>query len=255
MQTMLKPQNPLTQLLDLTVVQLSNWRWSWRSMIIVGTITPLLSTLALGLFSRREGIETLSYILTGNLVLAIMFNNLSRVSSNFSFMRTRGMLSYFASLPIRAVNLVLATVLAFFLLSLPSLLVTLLAGVAILKLDLTFHPLVLVVVPLATICMSGLGALIGTSVRTPEEADSISLLSTFIMLGLGPVLIPPDRLPSFMVILGYISPATYAASAFRQVLLGPVTARILVDLAILAIFCLSTLWLVERKMTWRQSQV
>jgi ABC-2 type transport system permease protein len=34
-----------------------------------------------------------------------------------------------------------------------------------------------------------------------------------VMLGLGPVLIPPDRLPGIMLILGRLSPATYAASA------------------------------------------
>ncbi|MEW5867997.1 MAG: ABC transporter permease [Chloroflexota bacterium] len=254
MPTTLKPQNLLVELFDLILIQLSNWRWSWRSMITTGTLAPVLSTLALAFFTRGQEGRTFAFILTGNLVLALMFNNLTRVANNFAFMRAYGMLSYFATLPVRGASLVLATVLAFFLLSLPSVFATLGLGVIILKLSLQVHPLVVVALPLAAIPLAGLGALIGASLRTPEEAASLSLLLTYVMLGLGPVLVPPESLPRFLVTLGYLSPATYAASALRQVLLGPVTGRILLDLAVLTGISLVILWLVERKMAWRQSQ-
>jgi ABC-2 type transport system permease protein len=101
--------------------------------------------------------------------------------------------------------------------------------------------------------MAGFGALIGSVARTPQEAGSLSLLITMIMLGLGPVLIPPARLPDVVLVLGRFSPATYAASALRQALLGPLTERIFLDLAVLVGVTVIVLWLVGRKMDWRQS--
>lgn len=71
------------------------------------------------------------------------------------------------------------------------------------------------------------------------------------MLAMGPVLIPPERLPDWLVTLGYASPATYAASALRQVLLGPVTGRLVLDIAALVTIIGLSFWLVNRKMDWR----
>jgi len=96
-------------------------------------------------------------------------------------------------------------------------------------------------------------ALIGSIARTQQEAGSLSLLVTMAMLGLGPVLIPPARLPGVMLVLGRFSPATYAASALRQALIGPLTGQILLDLAVLAGVTVVVFWLVGRKMDWRQS--
>ena len=251
----IRPQPTLVQLFDLTLIQLSNWRWSWRSMLLTGVAAPMMSILALGVFARNSGEETLGYILTGNLVLALMFGTLDKVSSNFAYMRFGGMLTYFASLPIYSASLILATILAFFLLSLPAVGVTMLVGVLYLGVNVKIHWTLLVVLPLAAASMAGLGALIGARARSPEEAGSISLLLTLILAGLGPVLIPPDRLPAFMNILGYFSPATYAASALRQTLLGPLSARLLVDLGVLLVVAVLVLWLVGRTIHWRRNLV
>lgn len=91
----------------------------------------------------------------------------------------------------------------------------------------------------------------GLSARSPEEAGSISLLVTFAAVAIGPVVIPPDRLPSWMNLLGNFSPATYAASALRQTLLGPVTEKMILDFCVLIVFSALTFWLVGRKMEWR----
>jgi ABC-2 type transport system permease protein len=240
------------QLYDLFLMELSNWRWSWRPMLVTGTIAPLLSTLALGVFARDAGPRALAYVLTGNLVLSLMFGNLDRLQSRFCFMRLAGTLDYFATLPIQRYALVLATVSALLLLSLPSLLVTLLVSALFLRVPLAPHPLILLVIPLCASSLAGIGALIGVSVRRPEEGGSISLVTTMILTGLGPVIIPPERLPAIMNTLGRLSPATYAASALRQALLGPLSPQLWLDLAALLAFTVATLWLVGRKMDWRQ---
>lgn len=247
-----KPQGYLTQLFALSLIQLSNWRWSWRSQLVTGTLAPLGGVLGLGVFARDLGAETLGYVLAGNLVVALMFGNVSKVASNFAFMRAMGTLHYFATLPVRRHALVLATVLAFSLLSLPSVVITALVGSWFLELPLHPHPLLLLVVPLAAVPMASLGALIGTLVRLPEEATSLGLLLTLLMMAIGPVVVPPDRLPPWLLWLGHLSPATYAASALRQSLLGPVTSQILVDLVVLLLVAGVVAWLVVRRMDWRQ---
>ena len=77
---------------------------------------------------------------------------------------------------------------------------------------------------------------------------------TLLMLGLGPVVIPPDRLPATLQTIGRLSPATYAASALRQTLLGPVTPQLWLDLGVLLLLGIFVFWMVDRKMDWRQRQ-
>ncbi len=243
----------LTQLFDLILIQLSNFRWSWRRMVLSGIAVPVFGLVALGIFARDSGPEAIVYVFTGNIVISLMFENLSKVAGNFAFMKAMGTLDYFAALPIRRTMLVLASLLSFFVLSLPSLFVMLLVGVWYLDVSLSPHPLLGLVVPLTAVSLSALGALIGVTTRTPEEAGPISTLLVLFLTGLGPVIIPPERLPDFLVKIGRFSPATYAASALRQTLLGPITPQLTFDLLVLAGFALITGWAVSRKMDWRQA--
>jgi ABC-2 type transport system permease protein len=241
-----------TQLVDLILIELTNWRWSWRSMLITGTLAPLISMLALGVFARDAGRDSLGYVLTGNMVISLMFGNMGNVQSHFVFMRFQGTLDYFATLPIRKCALVLAVVLSFLLLSLPSLVITALGGAWMLHIPVVIHPILFVVVPLCAISLSGVGALIGTRARTRQEGDALGLILTLGMAALGPVVVPPNRLPRMMVMLGKLSPATYAASALRQALLGPITWQLAADLAILTGITLLVYGWVVRSLDWRQ---
>jgi ABC-2 type transport system permease protein len=247
-----QPQPFLTQLFDLTLIQLSNWRWSWRNTIVIGMIVPLISMVALSSFAGKQDEEALTYVFIGNLVLALLFSHQGRVASNFAYMRQSGMLDYFATLPIYNVSLILGTLTAFFVLFLPSLLVTMLAGHWLLGLELHLHPLCLLILPLVSAPLAGLGAYIGTLTRRPEDSMSINQVITLVFLGMGPVMIPPDRLPGWLLTLGWFSPANYAASALRQVILGPVTARLWLDVVAMLLFTVVSLWLVSKRMDWRQ---
>jgi ABC-2 type transport system permease protein len=247
-----KPQPFWAQLGDLFLIELTNWRWTWRRMIVLGMLAPLGGILGLKALLGNAGPHTLSYVLTGNIVLSLMFENQNRVGGHFVFMRFHGTLDHFGSLPIRQSALVLGVVLAFLVLSLPSVIVVILAGSLLLGLPLAVSPLVLLVVPLCALPMAAIGALIGVTARTSAEAGSLSLAVTIVTAGIGAVVIPPDRLPPWFVILGRLSPASYAGSAVRQVILGPVTPSMATDLAALIGFSLASLWIVSRKMDWRQ---
>jgi ABC-2 type transport system permease protein len=241
------------QLVDLTLIQLTNWRWSWRSTVIISMIFPLLSIGALGIFARNSGPEALAYVVTGNIVLSLLFRTVGQVSNNFSYMRVVGMLDYFATLPIYRSALILASVFAFLLLSLPSTIWTLALGALILNMPLAISPWIIVVIPLVSMTLCGLGALIGLVGRTPEEVNSISTLTTFVMLALGPVIIPADALPPIVQVIGLLSPATYAASALRQVVLNmPDRIPLAVDMLALTALLIGFLWLVAQRIDWRE---
>lgn len=241
------------QYYDLFLIELSNWRWGWRNLVLIGMILPVFGILLLGSFARELGANALSFVLVGNLVMALLFEHMGKLVSHFAYMKMAGSLEYFATLPIRKSLLILAASTAFFILFLPSMVVVLACGAWILRLDLHIHPATILVVPFCALPLAGFGALIGVSFKTPEEASAVGRLLTFLMLTIGPVLIPPDRLPDWMVWLGFLSPATYAASALRQVLLGPLTSRLLLDSAFLVTCIVISFWMVDRKMDWRES--
>jgi len=83
-----------------------------------------------------------------------------------------------------------------------------------------------------------------------QEAGAIQYIVTFVVLGIGPVMIPPQKLPPILLLLVRLSPATYAVSALRQVLLGPVTYQLPIDMAVLAGFTIVMFFIVNKTMSW-----
>ena len=234
------------QVLDLFLFQLTNFRWSWRRTIILGSIVPVLGIVVFSRFITEGDASLLAYVFVGNLVLSILFETIGKVSSRFAYMRVSGILSYLATLPIYRTAVILATVLAFFILSLPAFVATVILGRFILKIHLVLSPWIIVVVPLISVSLSGLGAFIGLTGRTPEEVGSMSTLITFFLY--------VDRLSPAMRVLSFLSPTTYAASALRQVMLKhPDHIPLYVDIIVLVVVTLAFLFFVGRQLEWRQT--
>ncbi len=246
-----RPQRPAAQLLDLIVVQLSNWRWAWPGLVLTGMITPIASMLALMAYSGSHDQAVKDHIVIGPLILALLFQNQNQVAGNFIFMKLNGTLDFFAAQPVSRALLAIATVCAFCALSLPALAVTVVAGTVIAHVSLSLNPLLLIVVPLCIVPAAGIGATIGSIAGTMQESASVSLVVTFLMAGLGPVLVPAGRLSGVIRVAGRFNPASYAASALQAVLFGPATAHLAGDIAVLVAFGLASMLLVIREMPWR----
>jgi ABC-2 type transport system permease protein len=250
---MLRPQPFLTQLVDLTLIQLSNWRWGWGNMVIAGTILPIFSMISLGFFAQERGPEAITYIYVGSLIIALLFSHMGRVAANFSYMRVNGSLNFLATLPIHRHTFMLATLLSFFIIFLPSLLITILLGAAFLSVPLHPHVLVILILPLISMPLAAFGALMGASSRRIEDAVLFSQIAMLTLVAVGPVMVPPDQLPEVVIVLGRLNPATYAVSALKQVLVGPVSGQLAWDVAFLLVFTLGSLWLASRLMDWREN--
>ncbi len=233
---------------DLFLMELTNWRWSWRGALLMGVVTPLFSLLGLGIFARDSGAEALVYVMTGNVVVSLLFGAMNSVQGRVLWMRFQGGLDFIATLPVNRSVFVLAMVSAFFLLNLPSVLITIVLGPLLLDIPLAPHPLLILTIPFCVAPLAGVGAILGLTGRTQQESGNLTFLLTLLMTGLGPVIVPPDHLPRFMLVLGRLSPATYAASALRQTLVGPVTPQLIVDLGVLAALAAVSLAWVGRAM-------
>lgn len=244
--------SPVIQVYDLLLIQLTSFRWSWRRTMILGAIVPILSILIFSQFINEEQNELLGYVFVGNLVLSILFETIGKVSSRFAYMRASGMLDYLATLPIERTALILATVLAFFILSLPGFMMTVIIGKFILQIPLSINISIIFILPLISISLCGLGALIGLLGRNPEEVGSISTLTTFILYVMGPILIPTKTLPPLFSTISLLSPTTYAASALRQVMLNQTdNIPLYIDIVVLVFITFVLLKLVSKHIDWR----
>lgn len=245
-------QPVLIQFWDLFLIELTNWRWSWRLMLFSGTITPLFSLGIMAFFAKTRDEETLIYILTGNIVLSLLFGTLRSLESRVSWLRFQGGIEFITTLPVKPFIFMLAMVAAFILISLPSVSVMMLLGLLIFQIPITLHPFVLFVIPACAIPLAGIGTLLALSSRSQIESGNWAFLLTLLMTGLGPVVVPSERLPSFVNILGWISPATFAASSLRQVIIGPVTILLLRDMLILAAWSVGSLAMANIRMQKRK---
>ncbi len=220
-------------------------------MVLTGVLAPVVSLAALGLFARSSGSEASEYVVTGSVTMAILFETQNKIASNFSFMRNTGAFEYYAAMPIRREALILATLAAFSLLSLPAVTVTAVIGSVLLDIPLHPSPLLPLCLFLALLPSAGLGALIGSRSPSIEQASSLSLATTLLMMALGPVAVPPALLPEALVWIGHFNPATYASSALRASLTGRTGGAALADMAILATFSLALWALTSTRMHWR----
>ena len=247
-----EPQPIWRQSANLFFMELANWgRQSWRRIVFVGTFASLHTLIALTIFARDNGTEALGYVLTGAVITSLFFGTMSFVQRRFIQMRVMGVLEYYATLPIWRYGLILAVVLTALLVSLPSLLIIILFGSRVLLIPIQPSLLIVLVLPLSTLPFAALGALIGTTSRTIDDSNSINTVLMLALTLLGPILSPPELLPNVIVTLGRFNPGTYAASALRQVLLGPITAQLLLDLIVLTGFTTLGFWLVRRFIGWQ----
>ena len=105
----MRPPHPLyVQFYDLLLIELSNWRRGWRNLALAGMVLPVFGILVLGSLARDLGVETLSFVLVGNLVMALLFEHKGKLISHFAFMKAVGSLDYFATLPVPKPLLILA---------------------------------------------------------------------------------------------------------------------------------------------------
>ncbi|NWJ44456.1 MAG: ABC transporter permease [Chloroflexi bacterium] len=238
---------------DLFLIQLANWRWSWAATMINGLLVPLTTFFFFKLLATSGNTEQDLYLLSGNIIVSLLFTTMYGTCARFSFMRTFGVLDYYATLPVYKGLLVLAVNAGFLVLTLPTALLTVLMGQYIFNITISLSPLFLLIVPLASFSLSAVGALVGVTAPNFDTATSISGVLQFIFMGLSPILVAADRLPEFVQWIGKALPSTYAAEALRLSLIGQFNEKFWLDVVILLVVNTLIMLYVGSKMEWRSA--
>ncbi len=236
---------------DLLFIQLANWRWAWAPTVINGLLVPLTALFFLKA-AAGDSAASNEFLVSGNIIISLIFTTMYGTSARFAFMRTFGVLDYYATLPVSKILLVLAVNGGFLLLTLPSALLTILIA-QLLGLKFSLNIFFFLIVPLASFSLSAVGAFVGVAAPNFDTANTITAILQFAFMGCGPVLIPAERLPDFLNIIGHFLPSTYAADALRRSLSNNFDLTFVLDLTFLVMFDLLAMLFVARKMEWRRN--
>lgn len=147
--------------------------------------------------------------------------------------------------------MLLAMLVTKLLLQIPGILVALVGGSLMYGFAMKPNPLLLLIIPLAALSLSGIGAALGLLSPNFQATNAFSQLILFVVMFAAPVLIPSEALPLPLQWFGLLLPPTYAADAIRRAVAGINDVRLAIDLAVLAGCAILSLVAVTRGLKWR----
>jgi ABC-2 type transport system permease protein len=236
---------------DLFYIQFAAIRTGWQWFFLVSSVIPLGLLFFLKFAAPTTQTSTMLYYITGNAVVALMFNALGMLSGQLSSARQNKTFDFYAGLPVSRTVLILAAVAVAVLFAIPGMILLLVLGILIFHVTVAPSILVLPVLVLSPPALAGLGALIGVLAPNQQVSAVITNLALVAVMFLSPVLVPASALPSVLQLTARLLPPTYAADALRQTIAGHVNAGVGLDLAFLLAFTVGSLYLVTGKLDWR----
>ena len=196
-------------------IQISNWRWSWTSMILTGIIVPVLVALGLGVYAAESGSESLQYAIVAGLSFSLFFELQGKIASNIAFMKATHALSQFAVTGTSKLSFIVGSLAAFSALSIPALISTPCALITIIGVNVHFQPVIILAWVLASLFFLLSGIVVGALSSSCEHASSLSLLISIACMSFGSVAAPPSLLPDWLVRVGVVNPAVHIARLIR----------------------------------------
>ena len=207
-----------SKLSSLYLMELTNWRWSWRSMIVLGAVSPIASVVFLAAAFHPLSLDDRQRIAVGVLMLAFLFENFHRVAGHYAFMRHHGTLEYYESLPVDRWMVLAAVMASFFTLSLLPITATFIAATVYLNLPLVVAPEAMLVLMVVALPISAMAAAIGVLARSGSEATSIATVVTIGLVSSGSVILREQAIPGVLRTLGEVNPISHAAGYLRGAL-------------------------------------
>lgn len=238
--------------LILTRLQVLVIRSSWFWVLILGTAFPLALLFFLLFFTASVSAQIRFYILTGNLVYALAINGMLAIGQELGWQRENRSFEFYATLPISKHALLLALLTRSVLFSLPSVMIILIAARFLFGLVIPFHPLLLILLVLASYSLVGFGALIGLYSPSNRVANNATQFLALIIAYLSPLMVPKENLPQLLQWTSAVLPTTYVAEALRLIVSqGQWSAQLQMDFAILGGFVLLSFLLIQFRFDWR----
>ncbi|MER6093894.1 ABC transporter ATP-binding protein/permease [Streptomyces bluensis] len=229
-------------------------RTSWHVHMVFGIFMPL--TMVFGFSRIGSGLSdqtSLLYIASGSGVFSIAALGTTAIAQRIGAIKAEGSMMYYASLPISKVAFVTAFVAARLLLIAPGLVTSLLAVEVLYDIELTLSPTLLFVYPLTALPLAALGLVIGSLIDKIELISIVTYMLNFLLLLGAPLLIPLESLPVVLRVISYVMPTSYGADAIRHSVTGDIDGTFALDVAVLAVASVASLWIADRALRWRAS--
>lgn len=183
-------------------------------------------------------------------VIQLAITNLAQVISNA---KELGSFTYYISMPIAKLSLVLGLLTSALIQAIPGLISVYLAGNWLFGTWAWPPGSVYLFVLLLCLSLSSIGIAIGVSCRSSLQASAVAILASFVLTFVTPVFFPAENMPELLRYLSYLTPATYGAHGIRLGLLNMPNDAWLRDVGGLLIFLLVSLYFVSRRLSWRES--
>ncbi|HZU13307.1 MAG TPA: ABC transporter permease [Chloroflexota bacterium] len=236
---------------DLFFIQFSSVRTAWQWIFLISSVLPLGLLFFLSIVAAGAHRGMIVYFITGNVVVALMMNPLFMLSGQLAWARQSKAFDFYAGLPISRTMVILAAISVSVLFSVPGTIFMLIAGMALFHLWIVPSPLIVLIVLLSPTALSGLGASIGILAPNQQVAGVIANLVMVIVMFLSPIYTPLSRLPGLLQVTSHLLPPTYAAAGLRETLGGHISGEFWLDVLILAVFSLASIYLVTARLDWR----
>jgi ABC-2 type transport system permease protein len=167
-----------------------------------------------------------------------VFIPLIGISGMFAFERQKGTLRRLLVTPTRKSTYLLGTIFGQVLTALVQMLVLILFGIFIMKLNWDSQPLALAVMMVCgALAAAALGTTLGTFVKTESQASGLSMMTGMLMALLGGCWYPLEMFPQTLQSLVRVLPTTWAMRGLLEIVLrGQGLAAILPDAGILLAF-------------------
>jgi ABC-type multidrug transport system permease subunit len=180
--------------------------------------------------------------LPGNLTQFLMMNLLIFGSVSISAERRNGVLRRLATYPMRKFELVLGKVYGRFLLGCVQIVVFLLLGQFVFRVNIGHNlAAILVTLSLYAWLAASLGVLIGACVTNPDKTIGLCVLASMVMAALGGCWWPLEIVPDTMKVIGHLFPTAWAMDALHQLIsLGGGFDTILQQLGVLSLYAVAS---------------
>ncbi len=196
-------------------------------------------------------LRQIDWLTPGMLGMLLMWANLT-VGVVLVEWRQQGILRRLAVTPLRPATLISAQMLGRLVVSLVQSAVLLAVAMLVFNVQIVGSwPALALTVTLGALALLSLGFIIGSFVKKPEVANTLSFLISFPMMFLAGTYFPTDSAPAFLTPLIKAMPLTYLNDALRQIVNnGANLAAVQGDLLVLAAWMVAGVLLATRAFRW-----
>ncbi len=234
----------------LTWSQLLNIRTGWVWYILLSSFIPIVTLFFLFMILGYQ-IGFANYVVTGNIVFSVVIGSLNTLANQMGWMKQNRYFEHYAALPVSRMSLIIALVMRCTLFSMPAMAAVLITGKLLFRIPITLHPLLIPLFIISGFALSGIGAVIGIYSKNSNHANIVTQVVFPILVFAAPVMVPAKNLPVFLQYFSIVLPTTYIAEAFRDSLGGNTGADFFINLIIITLYTILSLYLVTRKFDWR----